>query len=100
MTATTNKETWPTNTWTNDQLSDFELAVDLIGTMYAIVWNRIWKQRAEREPDALSLAGLQRVLTQCERDRRLLRWHKEDRIAMRAIIDQYTVSVRRELSMH
>ncbi|ASD84748.1 hypothetical protein [Burkholderia gladioli] len=90
----------PAGALTDDQLSDFELAEDLIDTMFSIVSNRIRKGRAEREPNAASVQELEKVLRQCDDDRRLLRWHRQDHAAMRAIIDQYTVSVRHGLAMH
>ncbi|AZR29184.1 hypothetical protein Xkhy_14480 [Xanthomonas axonopodis pv. khayae] len=90
----------PSGALTDDQLSDLQLAEDLIDTMYSIVWSRIWKRRAEHEPNAASLKELRKALSQCDDDRRLLRWHRKDRAAMKAIIDHYTVAVRDQLAMH
>ncbi|HHX4060121.1 TPA: hypothetical protein ACU967_007656 [Burkholderia contaminans] len=90
----------PFGALTDDQLSDLQLAEDLIDTMYSIVWSRIWKGRAEREPNAASFKELRRALRQCDDDRRLLRWHRQDHAAMKAIIDHYTVAVRDQLTMH
>lgn len=90
----------PAGALTDDQLSDLQLAEDLIDTMFSIVWKRILKGRAEREPNAASIEELQKILRRCNDDRRLLRWHRQDTDAMQAIIDQYTVAVRHELAMH
>ncbi|WP_144025283.1 hypothetical protein [Burkholderia sp. HI2500] len=90
----------PAGALTDDQLSDLQLAEDLIDTMYSITWRRILERRAMREPNAASIDELQKILRQCNDDRRLLRWHRQDRSAMKAIIDQYTVAVRHELAMH
>ncbi|WP_175992728.1 hypothetical protein [Burkholderia vietnamiensis] len=90
----------PAGALTDDQLGDLELAEDLIDTMYSIVSNRIRKGRAEREPNAASVQELEKVLRQCDDDRRLLRWHRQDHAAMTSIIDQYAAAVRHELAMH
>ncbi|MFA0924681.1 hypothetical protein [Xanthomonas fragariae] len=90
----------PSSALTDTQLSDLQLAADLIDMMYSIVWNRIWKGRAEWEPNAASSKELQKILRRCDDDRRLLRWHRQDRDAMQAIIDHYTVAVRDQLTMH
>lgn len=90
----------PTGALTDDQLSDLQLAEDLIDTMHSIVWNHIWKGRAGREPDAVSTEELRKVLRQCEDDRRLLRWHRRDQLAMRTIIDRYSIAVRDQLAIH
>ncbi|WP_152988787.1 hypothetical protein [Burkholderia pseudomallei] len=90
----------PAGALTDNQLSDLELAQDLIDTMYSIVSSRIWKRRAMREPETPSTEELKKALEQCNRDRRLLSWHKQDRIAMQAIIDQYRGAIRHQLSMH
>lgn len=89
----------PAGALTDDQLSDLQQAEDLIDTMFSIVWSRILKGRAEREPPA-SIEELQEILRRCNDDRRLLRWHRQDQAAMQAIIVQYTASVRHHLAMH
>ncbi|WP_179402192.1 hypothetical protein [Burkholderia guangdongensis] len=90
----------PSGALTDDQLSDLELAEDLIDTMYSIVWSRICKQRAMREQSAASIDDLRKVLRQCDRDRRLLRFHRQDLVAMQTIIKQYGAGIRDQLAMH
>ncbi|RQV32300.1 hypothetical protein DF033_36300 [Burkholderia cenocepacia] len=90
----------PTGALTDDQLSDLQQAEDLIDTMFSIVWSRILKGRAEREPNPASIEDLQEILRRCNDDRRLLRWHRQDQAAMQAIIAQYTASVQHQLAMH
>ncbi|HGO6081599.1 TPA: hypothetical protein ACK3PA_006090 [Burkholderia cenocepacia] len=90
----------PAGALTDDQLSDLQLAEDLIDTLFSSVSNRIRRERAEREPNAASEQELEKVLRQCDDDRRLLRWHRQDHVAMTTIIDRYTVAVRHELAMH
>jgi hypothetical protein len=96
MTATIRPETHPANTWTEAQLSDLELAQDLIDTAFSIATRRIYDERAKREPDSVLLSELQRVRMQCEHDRGFLRWHMRDAVAMKVFITKYTETVNRQ----
>jgi len=100
MTAEIRPETHPARTWTENQLSDLQLTEDLIDTMFSIATRRIHDERAKREPNALSIAELQQTRTQCEHDRKLLRWHMQDTAAMQAIIATYTEWVNRQRWAH
>ncbi|MGR8024367.1 hypothetical protein [Burkholderia cenocepacia] len=79
-------------TWTDDQLADYETALETIGNVIAIASRDIAEEREKSQPDARLIDELFELQKQLNCERRNLRI--EDKTAVRKAIEIYGRIVR------
>lgn len=79
-------------TWTDDQLADYECAVETIGNVIALKARDIADEKAEINPDNARIEMLRREQAELSAERSRLRI--EDREAIARVIAQYGKTVR------
>ena len=79
-------------TWTDDQLADYECAVETIGNVIALKARDIADEKAKIHPDNARIEMLRREQAELGAERSRLRI--EDREAIARVIAQYGKTVR------